>query len=89
MESANLADLNERFRPVPEDYEGRISDELKTTMEFPGFTADNMSKFKERYVAMALIRITSNTAGSERMVSGPLPFRNQLRSIRVSCLRSI
>ena len=54
VDSANLADLNERFRPVPEDYESRISDELKTTMEFPGFTADNMSKFKERYVAMGV-----------------------------------
>ena len=28
-----------------------MSKELKTMMEFPGFTADNMSKFKEKYVA--------------------------------------
>ena len=34
------------------DYAGRISDELKTIMEFPGFTADNMSRFKERYAAL-------------------------------------
>ncbi len=54
VESTTLADLNARFRPVPEDYEDRISDELKTTMELPGFTADNMSKFKERYIAMGV-----------------------------------
>ena len=41
-----------QFRPVPADYEGRISDELKTIMEFPGYTADNMSKFKEKYAAL-------------------------------------
>lgn len=40
------------YRPVPKDYESRMSKELKTIMEFPGFTADNMSKFKEKYLAM-------------------------------------
>jgi hypothetical protein len=39
------------YRPVPKDYESRISTELKTIMEFPGFTADNMATFKEKYVA--------------------------------------
>jgi hypothetical protein len=29
-----------------------MSPELKTLMELPGFTGDNMSKFKEKYVAM-------------------------------------
>ena len=28
-----------------------MSDELKTLLEFPGFTADNMSHFKEVYAA--------------------------------------
>ena len=28
-----------------------MSKELKTIMEFPGYTADNMSKFKEKYAA--------------------------------------
>jgi hypothetical protein len=37
------------YRPVPEDFEDRISDELKTLLEFPGFAADNMSRFKQRY----------------------------------------
>ncbi len=41
-----------QYRPVPADYEDRISDELKTLLEFPGYTADNMSRFKERYAAL-------------------------------------
>ena len=41
--------LKKRFKPVPADYEKRISKELKTILEFPGYTADNMSKFKEQY----------------------------------------
>jgi hypothetical protein len=28
-----------------------MSDELKTVMEFPGYTADNMSKYREAYAA--------------------------------------
>ncbi len=39
------------YKPVPKDYESRISTELKTLLEFPGYTADNMSRFKEAYVA--------------------------------------
>lgn len=42
-------DLKKRFKPVPADYEKRITNELKTILEFPGYTADNMSKFKEEY----------------------------------------
>src|SRR4029077_18157067 len=45
------AEKDRVYRPVPKDYERRISKELKTIMEFPGYTADNMSKFKEKYVA--------------------------------------
>ena len=41
-----------QYRPVPADYEERISDELKTLMEFPGYTADNMSKFKGKYAEL-------------------------------------
>ena len=40
------------YRPVPEDYEDHITDELKTLMEFGGYTADNMSKFKHKYAAL-------------------------------------
>jgi predicted TIM-barrel fold metal-dependent hydrolase len=39
------------YRPVPRDFEGRISDELKTLLEFPGYTADNMTRLKKNYVA--------------------------------------
>jgi len=39
------------YKPVPKDYESRISTELKTLLEFPGYTADNMSRFKEAYAA--------------------------------------
>jgi hypothetical protein len=28
-----------------------MSKELKTILEFPGFTADNMAKFKDEYAA--------------------------------------
>jgi uncharacterized protein len=41
--------LKKRFKPVPADYEKRISKELKTILEFPGYTADNMSRFKQQY----------------------------------------
>jgi hypothetical protein len=39
------------YKPVPPDYESLITPELKTILEFPGFTADNISKMKETYVA--------------------------------------
>jgi hypothetical protein len=39
------------YRPVPSDFESRISDELKTLMEFPGYTADNMTRLKKSYLA--------------------------------------
>ena len=38
-----------QFRPVPVDYESRIPDRLKTLLEFPGASRDNMSKFKDKY----------------------------------------
>jgi hypothetical protein len=40
------------YRPVPANYEALIPDDLKTLLEFPGFAGDNMSKFKETYLAM-------------------------------------
>jgi hypothetical protein len=40
-----------RYNPVPRDFENRIPDELKTLLEFSGYTADNMARFKEHYVA--------------------------------------
>ena len=40
------------YRPVPADYEERIPVELKTLLEFPEITGDNMSEMRERYLAM-------------------------------------
>jgi len=45
------SDLKRTYKPVPKDFEQRMSKELKTIMEFPGYTADHMSKFKDQYAA--------------------------------------
>jgi len=41
------------YLPVPSNFESLIPDQLKTILEFPGFTADNFSKMKAEYVAMS------------------------------------
>ena len=46
-------DVKDHFKAVPKDYEQRMSPELKKLMEMPGYTADNMSRFREKYLAMA------------------------------------
>jgi hypothetical protein len=45
-----------RYRPVPENYEDLIPDELKTLLEFEGYTADNFSRMREQYVARGIQR---------------------------------
>jgi len=40
------------YRPVPKNFDTLIPDSLKTLMEFPGFTADNMSRTRTEYLAM-------------------------------------
>src|SRR5256885_3749235 len=42
------------YRPVPKDYETRMTKELKTLLEFDKPTADNLSKMKETYAALAI-----------------------------------
>ena len=42
------------YQPVPKDYESRMSKELKTLFEFGRLTADNMSRMKETYAALAI-----------------------------------
>ena len=46
------------YRPVPADYAGRISEDLKKLLEFPPYppnqTADNLSRARERYAAMGV-----------------------------------
>jgi hypothetical protein len=46
--------LQERFKPLPADYERRIPEDLKRILELPGFTADNLSKMKEKYLALGV-----------------------------------
>ncbi len=45
-----------RYRPVPEDFESRIPDDLKTLLEFEGFVADNLSQMRKEYVARGIQR---------------------------------
>jgi predicted TIM-barrel fold metal-dependent hydrolase len=45
------AEKDKVYKQVPKDYESKMSKELKTIMEFPGYTADKMSTFKEKYLA--------------------------------------
>jgi hypothetical protein len=42
------------YKPVPKDYESRMTKELKTLLEFGELKADNMSKMKETYAALAI-----------------------------------
>jgi predicted TIM-barrel fold metal-dependent hydrolase len=44
--------LQERFKPLPKDYEQRIPDQLKKVLELPPFKADNLSRIKEQYAAL-------------------------------------
>jgi len=54
LNSAKLYGINVRdqFKPVPADYEKRMTNDLKRVMEFPGYTADNMSRLKEKYAEL-------------------------------------
>lgn len=59
LNSAKLYGIHEvsaqdlsKYKPVPADFEQRMTDEIKTLMEVPGYQADNMSKFKEQYAAI-------------------------------------
>lgn len=42
------------YKPVPKDYENRMTQELKTLLEFGQLKADNMAKMKETYAALAI-----------------------------------
>jgi predicted TIM-barrel fold metal-dependent hydrolase len=44
--------LPHKIKPVPADYESRMSNTLKSIMELPYSTADNMTRFREQYAAM-------------------------------------
>ena len=51
MKPATGAEKDQMYRPVPEDYERRMSKEFKTLMEMDQ-SADNLSKIREQYIAM-------------------------------------
>jgi predicted TIM-barrel fold metal-dependent hydrolase len=51
LPAASEASPRGLYRPVPANYESLITDELKTVMEFPGYTADNFSKARKAYQA--------------------------------------
>ena len=55
LNSAKLYGINteQQFSPVPRDYEQRMTRDLKRIMEMPGYAADNMSKVREKYAALA------------------------------------
>jgi hypothetical protein len=40
-----------RYKPVPGDWESRMSDEFKTILEFPGFENDRLAQMRARYLA--------------------------------------
>ena len=52
LPSASEAAPRGVYTPVPRDYASRIPDSLKTILEFPGYTADNLSKVKQRYAEL-------------------------------------
>jgi len=51
LPTASVAAPQGVYKPVPADYAAQIPDELKTLMEFPGFTADNLAQMRARYRA--------------------------------------
>ena len=42
------------YKPVPKDYESRMTEKLKSVLEVGQLKADNMSKMKETYIALAI-----------------------------------
>src|SRR5712692_6968153 len=44
--------LSSIYKPVPANFESLVPNKLKTLLEFPGFTSDNLSKIRGEYLAM-------------------------------------
>ena len=61
LNSGKLYGVNpkQQFKPVPKDYEKRMTPELRRIMELPAQTGDNLTKIKEQYASLNLER--SNT----------------------------
>jgi hypothetical protein len=58
LNSAKLygVDPRQKFNPVPADYEKRMPADLKKILELPTPSADNISKFKEKYAELGAER---------------------------------
>lgn len=41
-----------QFKPLPTDYEKRMTPDFKSLMEMPGYVSDQMAKFRAQYLAM-------------------------------------
>jgi hypothetical protein len=61
LNSAKLygIDPKQQFKPIPSDYEKRMTPELRRILELPAQTADNLTKIKEQYASLGVER--SNT----------------------------
>ena len=42
------------YKEIPRDYEARMTDELKTVLEFGQLRADNLTRMRETYLALAI-----------------------------------
>jgi predicted TIM-barrel fold metal-dependent hydrolase len=49
---ATSGNLQDRFKPVPRDYERRMTDGLKTVLELAPGRADNLERIREQYAAI-------------------------------------
>jgi uncharacterized protein len=59
LNSAKLYGINTRqqFKAIPNDYEKRMTPELRKTLELPAAqAADNLSRMKEQYAALGVER---------------------------------
>jgi uncharacterized protein len=54
LNSARLYGINVRqsFKPVPKDFEARMTPDLKRIMELPATNDDNLEKIREQYLAL-------------------------------------
>jgi len=61
LNSARLygMDPKQQFKPVPRDYEKRMTPELRRVMELPAQSADNLSRMKEQYASLGFERSTA------------------------------
>jgi predicted TIM-barrel fold metal-dependent hydrolase len=58
LNSARLygMDPKQQLKPVPRDYEKRMTPELRRVMELPAQSADNLSRIKEQYASLGVER---------------------------------